>query len=69
MQRLYLRPLRKLRDPGWNLRSLALWPERIVGNLLMPAQPQCEVERFWNFRVPVFARLVESPNAAAGALT
>ena len=61
MRRLDLRPLRKLRNPGSNLRSLALWAERIVGNLLM--QAPFEGERLWRFRVPVFARLDEPLHA------
>jgi hypothetical protein len=32
-------------------------------------QAQCEGARFWNFRVPVFARLVEPPHAAVETLT
>lgn len=63
MRRLDLRPLKKLRNPARHLRSLARWPERIVEHL-----PDAELvagERFWNFKVPVFSKVVEPPHATA----
>lgn len=40
---------------------LALWPEQIVGEL---AEPEAYLgERFVNFKVPVFSKLVEPPHA------
>ncbi len=61
MRRLDLKPKKKLRNPGRHLRALALWPERIIEQL--PAAARVEGERFWNFKVPVFAKLVEPPHA------
>lgn len=61
MRRLDLQPKKKLRNPGRHLRALARWPERIIAQL--PAAAQVEGERFWNFKVPVFAKLVEPPHA------
>lgn len=63
MRRLDLHPRRKLRNPGRHLRQLARWPERIVDQL--PEAALLEGERFWNFKVPVFAKLVEPPHATA----
>jgi len=61
MRRLDLHPRRKLRNPGRHLRALARWPERIVEQL--PTQAAVDGERFWNFKVPVFSKLVEPPHA------
>jgi len=61
MRRLDLHPQRKLRNPGRHLRALARWPERIVAQLPSPAR--CAGERFWNFKIPVYAKLVEPPHA------
>lgn len=61
MRRLDLRPLKKLRNPGRHLRRLAQWPERIVDQL--PTAEQAEGEMFWNFKVPVFSKVVEPPHA------
>ena len=61
MRRLDLHPRRKLRNPGRHLRSLARWPERIAGQL--PTQDQCVDTLFWNFKVPVFAKLMDPPHA------
>ncbi|MDP3494000.1 MAG: DUF3916 domain-containing protein, partial [Hyphomonadaceae bacterium] len=63
MRRLDVRPLKKLRNPARHLRALARWPERIVEQL--PALEQAAGERFWNFKVPVFSKLVEPPHATA----
>jgi len=63
MRRLDLHPRKKLRNPARHLRALAKWPERIVDHL-----PDAELlagERFWNFKIPVFSKLVESPHATA----
>lgn len=65
MRRLDVRPLKKLRNPARHLRSLARWPERIVGQL--PGPGDLAGERFWNFKVPVFSKLVEPPHATADA--
>jgi hypothetical protein len=61
MRRLDLHPLRKLRNPDRHLRALARWPERLVAQL--PTAGQCAGERFWNFRVPVYSKLVDPPHA------
>jgi hypothetical protein len=63
MRRLDLHPHKKLRNPGRHLRQLARWPERIVRQL--PTSEQREGERFWNFKVPVFSKVVEPPHATA----
>jgi len=57
MRRLDFRPLKKLRNPGRHLRALARWPERIVGQL--PDAGLLAGETFWNFKIPVFSKLVE----------
>jgi hypothetical protein len=59
MRRLDLHPQKKLRNPARHLRQLARWPERIVD--LLPGATQLQGERFWNFKIPVFAKLVEPP--------
>lgn len=61
MRRLDVRPLKKLRNPGRHLRALAKWPERIGGQL--PDAALLAGERFWNFKVPVFSKLVEGAHA------
>lgn len=61
MRRLDLHPDRKLRNPGRHLRALARWPERIVAHI--PTADQLEGQRYWNFKVPVFAKLVEGRHA------
>ena len=66
MRRLDLHPSKKLRNPGRHLRHLARWPERIVGEV--SALPERETDahlggRFWNFKVPVFQKLVDPPHA------
>ncbi len=61
MRRLDLHPRKKLRNPARHLRQLARWPERIAGQL--PTAGQMEGSRFWNFKVPVFAKLIEPPHA------
>ncbi|MDP3736715.1 MAG: DUF3916 domain-containing protein [Hyphomonadaceae bacterium] len=61
MRRLDLHPRRKLRNPGRHLRQLSRWPERIVDQL--PGAAQLEGQRFWNFKVPVFAKVIEPPHA------
>lgn len=61
MRRLDIRPRKKLRNPARHLRALARWPERIVEQL--PTPEQVNGERFWNFKVPVFAKVVEPPHA------
>ena len=63
MRRLDIRPLKKLRNPARHLRSLARWPDRIVKQL--PAAPDLAGDRFWNFNVPVFSKVVEPPHATA----
>ncbi len=61
MRRLDLHPRRKLRNPGRHLRQLARWPERIIDQLPDPAV--LAGLRFCNFKVPVFAKVVEPPHA------
>lgn len=61
MRRLDLRPQKKLRNPARHLRSLARWPQRIVEQL--PTAEMAAGERFWNFKIPVFSKLVEPPHA------
>lgn len=63
MRRLDLRPRKKLRNPARHLRALARWPDRIVKQL--PAAAELAGERFWNFKVPVFSKVVEPPHATA----
>ncbi len=61
MRRLDLRPRKKLRNPARHLRSLARWPQQIIEQL--PKAETAAAERFWNFKVPVFSKLVEPPHA------
>lgn len=61
MRRLDLRPRKKLRNAARHLRVLARWPDRIVKQL--PAAAELAGERFWNFKVPVFSKVVEPPHA------
>jgi hypothetical protein len=61
MRRLDLHPQKKLRNPGRHLRQLARWPRRIIDQL--PDAALLAGSRFWNFKVPVFAKLVEPPHA------
>ncbi|MEV6560991.1 DUF3916 domain-containing protein [Nocardia sp. NPDC051756] len=57
MRRLDLHPAKKLRNPGRHLRRLAQWPEWIVDQI-----PDTFAEqRYWNFKIPVFNKLVDSP--------
>jgi len=65
MRRLDLHPKKKLRNPARHLRQLARWPEQIIDQL--PGGPQLQGQRFWNFKVPVFAKLVEPPHATPEA--
>ena len=65
MRRFDVRPLKKLRNPARHLRALAKWPERIVGQL--PDARDLAGERFWNFKVSVFSKLVEPPHATMEA--
>ncbi|MFI6046295.1 DUF3916 domain-containing protein [Nocardia sp. NPDC051321] len=59
MRRLDLNPTKKLRNPGRHLRQLALWPERIVDQI--PGSATRTDQRYWNFKIPVFNKLVDSP--------
>lgn len=63
MRRLDLRPQKRLRNPARHLRALARWPARIVDQL--PTADVLAGERFWNFKLPVFSKLVEPPHATA----
>ncbi len=70
MRRLDTHPLKKLRNPARHLRSLAKWPERIVDQLPnadLLASIAANEERFWNYKVPVFSKLVEPPHATPEA--
>ncbi|MFB8280911.1 DUF3916 domain-containing protein [Nocardia colli] len=57
MRRLDLNPDKKLRNPGRHLRRLAQWPEWIVDQIPESFADQ----RYWNFKIPVFNKLVDSP--------
>ena len=66
MRRLDLHPSKKLRNPERHLRQLARWPERIVREVsaLPERDPEAHLGgRFWNFKVPVFQKLVDPPQA------
>lgn len=66
MRRLDTRPLKKLRNPARHLRTLAKWPARIASQLPDAnelARIQSSGDRFWNYKVPVFSKLVEPPHA------
>lgn len=65
MRRLDLHPDKKLRNPGRHLRALARWPDQIVGQL--PPPEAIAGQRFWNFKVPVFSKLVDPPHATLEA--
>lgn len=67
MRRLDVRPAKKLRNPGRHLRQLARWPERIVDQI--PDVSDFKYGRFWNFKVAVFAKLVEPPHATKATRT
>ena len=60
-RRLDLRPEKKLRNAQRHLRQLALWPDWIVRGLPFPEQHVGE--RFWNFKIPVFAKVSDPPHA------
>lgn len=60
-RRIDLHPEKKLRNPQRHLRKLALWPDLIVRGL--PAPLEHVGTRFWNFKVPVFAKVVDPPHA------
>lgn len=65
-RRLDLHPAKKLRNPQSHLRQLAKWPHQIVGQLPAPEYRNGEAHlggRFWNFKVPVFQKLVDPPHA------
>lgn len=65
-RRLDIHPSKKLRNPGRHLRQLALWPERIVDEMVARGARDAAGHfggRFWNFKVPVFQKLVEPPQA------
>lgn len=64
-RRLDVRPAKKLRNPGRRLRALTRWPEWIEEQL--PHPRQVEGERFWNIKVPVFAKVVDPPHATEAA--
>lgn len=66
MRRLDTRPLKKLRNPARHLRSLAKWPSDIADQLPdadLLARIHDSGDRFWNYKVPVFSKLVEPPHA------
>ena len=65
-RRLDINPDKKLRNPERHLRQLARWPERIVGELAAfgARDPEAHLGgRFVNFKVPVFQKLVDPPQA------
>ncbi|MEU7142896.1 DUF3916 domain-containing protein [Nocardia sp. NPDC046473] len=59
MRRLDLQPAKKLRNPGRHLRRLAQWPEWIADQI--PKADTLADQRYWNFKIPVFNKLVDSP--------
>ncbi|WP_433624685.1 DUF3916 domain-containing protein [Nocardia sp. CA-120079] len=61
MRRLNVQPKKKLGNPGRHLRRLARWPERIVEQV--PDSSLLVEERYWNFKLPVAAKLVDPPYA------
>lgn len=66
MRRLDLHPAKKLRNPQRHLRQLARWPERIVEQLPEVKSRNRDAHfggRFWNFKLPVFQKLVDPPHA------
>jgi len=66
MRRLDTHPLRKLRNPARHLRSLLRWPDQIASQLPdagVLARTQANGDRFVNFKVPVYSKLVEPPHA------
>lgn len=68
MRRLDTRPLKKLRNPGRHLRRLAQWPQRIVDQLPgsdLLASIVVNEERYWNYKVPTFSKVIEPPHATA----
>jgi len=65
MRRLDLYPDRKLRNPGRHLRALARWPERIVSQI--PLADDLGESRFWNWKIPVYSKLVEGRHATPAA--
>jgi hypothetical protein len=65
MRRLDLRPDRKLRNPQRHLRALARWPERIVHQL--PTSEDLAASRFWNWKIPVYSKVVEGRYATPEA--
>lgn len=70
MRRLDTYPLKKLRNPQRHLRSLARWPQQIVSQLPdadLLARIRASGDRFWNYKVPVFSKLVEPPHATPEA--
>ncbi|HOY77945.1 MAG TPA: DUF3916 domain-containing protein [Hyphomonadaceae bacterium] len=70
MRRLDTRPLKKLRNPQRHLRALAKWPAQIIDQLPdadLLARIHASGDRFWNYKVPVFSKLVEPPHATPEA--
>ena len=63
-------PLKKLRNPARHMRALAKWPGEIAAQLPDAetlARIQADGDRFWNYKVPVFSKLVEPPHATPNA--
>jgi hypothetical protein len=65
MRRLDLHPDRKLRNPARHLRALARWPERIVAQI--PSAEDLGDSRFWNYKIPVYSKVVEGRHATPEA--
>jgi Protein of unknown function (DUF3916) len=65
MRRLDLHPDRKLRNPARHLRALGRWPERIVGQI--PSAEDLGQSRFWNWKIPVYSKVVEGRHATPEA--
>jgi hypothetical protein len=67
MRRLDLHPDRKLRNPARHLRALGRWPERIVTQI--PSAEDLGESRFWNWKIPVYSKVVEGRHATREAQT
>jgi hypothetical protein len=62
---LDLHPDRKLRNPARHLRALARWPERILAQI--PSAEDLGQSRFWNWKIPVYSKVVEGRHATPEA--
>jgi hypothetical protein len=65
MRRLDIHPRKKLRNPARHARALSRWPDRLAAQL--PNASAFAGERFCNFKVAVFQKLVDPPHATVQA--